>query len=178
MWTRHNFFGPGPSDYTQRPIDADDRIAMEHDLLYERARSFDDIHVSDAKAIKQFGKDFITTGNWHSLVGFAGIGSKYVVEGILHKNIYPNLQRQINSEKTVNHSTKAIIGGVIKSTTDKHKDVHKKRKDVEGKDALNEFKKVGKKNRKRDRHANQQQENHILKNSYRRNNQVIKKLKK
>lgn len=112
MWARHNFFGPGESDYSQRPIDSDDRIAMRHDLLYERARSFKDIHVADSIAIREFASD---VGNWHSLIGAVGLGVKYGVEGSIGTNIYPRLQ--VASGRTGNLLTKAITAGGIRPTT-------------------------------------------------------------
>jgi hypothetical protein len=89
MWTSHNFFGPGKSDYTQRPIDNDDRIEMKHDLLYEKAKSFNDIHKADSMAIREFSYDLMTRGNWHSLVSAVGIGVKYGFEGSIRKDGQP-----------------------------------------------------------------------------------------
>jgi hypothetical protein len=55
MWQAHNYFRPGPSDYSSTPIDSDDDgIAREHDLLYESAKTLDDIHRAVSRAIRDF----------------------------------------------------------------------------------------------------------------------------
>lgn len=92
MWTPHNYFGPGESDYSTEPVDADDGIAREHDLLYEQAKTPFDIHVADAKAVLDFGTDFYNTGNWHSLLGATALGFKLFGETISNRVFYPNLQ--------------------------------------------------------------------------------------
>lgn len=86
MWFTHNYFGTEESDYTTTTIDKDDEIACEHDLLYERAISFWDIHKADLIAIGQFTSDFLHTGNWHSEVGPVGLDIKAITERVLGTN--------------------------------------------------------------------------------------------
>jgi hypothetical protein len=107
MWQSHNYFGPGASDYSTTPIESDDGIARQHNLLYESARSFDDIHEADAKAIKEFGEDAITNVNWHSALGATALGMKYTFVGMTNKLIYPRLQESF--ERTDDRVTKEII---------------------------------------------------------------------
>ena len=76
----HNYFGPGNPLNNGIPVDSDDRIAQVHDTEYSIANSFEDIHKSDAKAIKSFAKDFVGTLNFHSAIGAAGLGAKYITE--------------------------------------------------------------------------------------------------
>jgi hypothetical protein len=80
MWITHNFFEPGKSDYNVNPIDSDDRIAMKHDLLYEKAKSFIEIHKADALAMRDFAFDSYKNMNWHSILRATDIGIKYAVE--------------------------------------------------------------------------------------------------
>ena len=90
MWTKHNYFGPGDSNYDTNPIDEDDEIARRHDLSYDAATSYEDIHSADAEAVKAFGANFRRTFNWHSALGAVSLGSKYVVEELTGTTIYPS----------------------------------------------------------------------------------------
>lgn len=127
MWSRHNYFGPGTSDYTTTPVDVDDEIAKEHDLLYERAISFRDIQQADVKAIGKFTDDVFNTGNWHSLVGAVGLGIKAVVEKALGTNVYP-FTLQAAKGRTADHSTK----GIYNTPTDSENEVIKRRRQKVG----------------------------------------------
>lgn len=89
LFPDHNYLGPGNSINNGEPVDTDDRIAQVHDIEYSNARSFQDIQNSDYKAIKEFSKDFIYTGNYHSALGATGLSTKYLTEKIIGKNIYP-----------------------------------------------------------------------------------------
>lgn len=114
---KHNYFGPGKSNYTTQPVDSDDAIAREHDLLYEEATSLNDIQTADAKAIKDFTIDALVNRNYHSVLGAAGLGIKYVTEKAIGRVIYPfNLQE--GKEKTDNPSTREISGTPIDSNTE------------------------------------------------------------
>lgn len=94
----HNYFGPGNPLNNGIPVDSDDRIAQVHDTEYSIANSFEDIHKSDAKAIKSFAKDFIGTLNFHSAIGAAGLGAKYITESIIGRNLYPLKMKRQNEE--------------------------------------------------------------------------------
>ena len=97
----HNYFGPGNPTNNGIPVDSDDRIAQIHDSEYSLANSFEDIHKSDAKAIKSFAKDFVGTLNFHSAVGALGLGTKYITESILGRNLYPlNMKRSNDFEES------------------------------------------------------------------------------
>ena len=97
----HNYFGPGNDLNNGQPIDSDDRIAQIHDIEYSTANTFQDIHKSDAKAIKSFAKDFISTGNWHSAIGASALGIKYATEHTIGRNLYPfNMSKRENEDDT------------------------------------------------------------------------------
>lgn len=79
----HNWIGPGNPIDSAKAVDRDDEIAREHDIEYHNAHNKEDIRKSDWKAIKEFGSDLVHTGNWHSLLGFLGIGGKYLGESLI-----------------------------------------------------------------------------------------------
>lgn len=79
----HRYFGPGNSVNSGDPIDEDDRIAEEHDWLYETAKNKEEIRKADRHAISKFAKDFWKTGNYHSALGAAGLGIKHAAESII-----------------------------------------------------------------------------------------------
>lgn len=90
----HHYLGPGntveqPSD--PHPLDEDDRIAKQHDIDYNRAKSQQDVFRADEIAVQQFGRDFINTGNIHSLAGAVGLGAKRLAEGIVGVKYPANL---------------------------------------------------------------------------------------
>lgn len=45
----NNYFGPGRSDYRVVPVDADNCIAREHDLLYESPQTYEDVRTQIKK---------------------------------------------------------------------------------------------------------------------------------
>nr|WCC72504.1 ORF4 [Afoambidensovirus incertum 1] len=80
----HNYLGPGNKLHKPyKPTDKSDYIALQHDLAYNSATSEEDIRSADYKAIKQFGKTFITDFTWCSAVGFLGLGAKYLAESFI-----------------------------------------------------------------------------------------------
>ncbi|KAK9702503.1 Phospholipase A2-like domain [Popillia japonica] len=92
----HKYFGPGNELSGDDPVDTDDAIALEHDSAYETALSAEDILKADENAILDFWDDFnfwddfSTSGNWHSLVGAAGLTLKHQVEkqvGVLYPDM-------------------------------------------------------------------------------------------
>lgn len=85
----HKYLGPGNKLDNGEPIDKDDLIAQQHDKAYGIAKSAKDIHEADLIAINQFWNDAVTTGNYHSLVGAAGLSVKHLTEKALGKVIYP-----------------------------------------------------------------------------------------
>lgn len=84
----HNYLGPGTEDFTKPPVDDDDRIARDHDHAYSVAKTNEDIRSADRRAIR----DFASVGNWHGLVGAAGLGIKYGVESVIGVR-YPQIKR-------------------------------------------------------------------------------------
>ena len=86
----HNYLGPGNPTYNGSPVDVDDAIAQVHDEEYSKATSSKDIRISDRKAIKAFGKDTLTHGNTHSLLGASGLGIKYLTESVTGV-LYPSI---------------------------------------------------------------------------------------
>lgn len=90
----HKFIGPGNTvDPAEAPEDLDDQIAKEHDILYEKAKTEQDILDADKHAISDFVGDVLETGNPHSAAGAAGLGIKHLVEKTIKKIIYPNLAK-------------------------------------------------------------------------------------
>lgn len=91
----HHYLGPGnkaPIDgNTNHPIDKDDEIAAKHDNAYSLAKTRSDVFNADFEAVKEFGKDFLNTGNYHSAIGAVGLGLKTGVERLTNRVFYPNL---------------------------------------------------------------------------------------
>lgn len=103
---RHRYLGPGNPLDNGPPVDRDDEIARQHDTEYEQATAAEHIRASDRKAIGSFGRDFITTGNWHSAVGALGLGAKYGVESVTGV-LYPRLptQEDLSRKRKLNETT-------------------------------------------------------------------------
>lgn len=91
----HNYIGPGNKARVHGneavPIDKDDEIAAEHDDNYAIAKTKEDIYNADYKAVRDFGSDFLKTGNYHSAIGAVGLGLKTSVERLTNRVYYPNL---------------------------------------------------------------------------------------
>lgn len=64
------------------PVDEDDRIALLHDIKYNRTTSSADIRSADRQAIQLFYSDFAGHRNWHSAIGALGLDIKYLGESI------------------------------------------------------------------------------------------------
>ncbi|KAL3203900.1 hypothetical protein MRX96_053141, partial [Rhipicephalus microplus] len=80
----------------------DDRIAKRHDEAYSRAESDADVFAADRQSTKEFFKDFVSTGNWHSALGAAGLGAKNLVEEkVLGRSLYgmPPGRKRNNQEQ-------------------------------------------------------------------------------
>lgn len=90
-WPGHKYLGPGNSLSGEPPVDADDRIALYHDIEYSLAQSSTQIRSSDIDAILNFADDYASNGNWHSLVGAFGLLTKYGLETIAGKTFYPHM---------------------------------------------------------------------------------------
>ncbi|KAK9702333.1 Phospholipase A2-like domain [Popillia japonica] len=86
----HKYLGPGNELSGEEPVDTDDVIALEHDSAYETAVAAEVILKADEDVILDFWDDFSTSGNWHSLVGAAGLTLKDVVEKQVEV-IYPDM---------------------------------------------------------------------------------------
>ena len=101
----HQFIGPGNSiDEGVEPLDEDDRIALQHDLDYQRAKTPAEVRNADLIAIHSFTRDFVKTGNWHSFAGAAGLATKYGIESIAGLK-YPNLHLPETSTKIYDYYT-------------------------------------------------------------------------
>lgn len=88
----HRYIGPGNSVRSGQPIDTDDAIAREHDLLYE-VNSNRDVSSIDAHAVDDFLSDFSLTGNWHSLIGGVGLQVKRQYESVFGQQ-YPAMSKR------------------------------------------------------------------------------------
>lgn len=93
----HRYLGPGNPTNNGPPVDKDDEIAQSHDLPYSKTTTSKDIRTADKKAIVEFSKNSITTGNWHSAVGVTGLSAKYAVESITGV-LYPSTPRKRHTE--------------------------------------------------------------------------------
>lgn len=89
LFPGHRYLGPGNPLPNGEPVDEDDRIAQRHDEAYARAQSDADVFAADRHSTKEFFRDFVTTGNWHSAVGAVGLGTKNLVEErVLGRTLY------------------------------------------------------------------------------------------
>lgn len=88
LYPGHNYLGPGNVLDHGEPVDNADEIAREHDFAYSVARREEDIYRADWQAIKQFGGDFVSTGNVADVVGIVGLGAKTIVERPLGTVLY------------------------------------------------------------------------------------------
>lgn len=82
MFPGHNYLGPGNPTDNGQPVDSDDRIAQVHDIAYDNAHTFDDIHTADKQAIKDFAYDAITNFNPHAAIGAIGLVPKVIQQSI------------------------------------------------------------------------------------------------
>ena len=86
----HRYIGPGNKSDNGEPVDEDDRIAKQHDIKYDNAKTEQDVRKADIEAIVLFRKNWLD-GNWHSLIGDIGLSLKYAVESVTGV-IYPDVQ--------------------------------------------------------------------------------------
>lgn len=88
MLPGHKYFGPGTSNLNAGVgVDADDRHSHLHDLLYESAKTIEDI----AHADRDFIEANIIESGPHSLLGAAGIAIKRTAEHLLGDVLYPSM---------------------------------------------------------------------------------------
>lgn len=87
----HRYLGPGNPVNNGVPVDRDDEIAMRHDIAYENASTKRAVRKADRVAIKEFAKDAVMSGNWHSVVGAAGLSAKYAAETVVGVQ-YPRIK--------------------------------------------------------------------------------------
>ena len=85
MFPGHNYLGPGNPTNNGQPVDSDDRIAQVHDIAYDNAHTFDDIHTADKQAIKDFAYDAVTNFNPHAAIGAIGLVPKVIQQSITGK---------------------------------------------------------------------------------------------
>ena len=75
----HNYVGPGTDlKKEKKPVDADDRIARQHDIAYSKAKTEEEVRSADLLAIQQFGRESLNSP--HAAIGAIGLGLKYGVE--------------------------------------------------------------------------------------------------
>ncbi|KAF5287673.1 hypothetical protein FQA39_LY15773 [Lamprigera yunnana] len=104
----HKYLGPGNSLNLGKPIDEDDRIALVHDIHYSLLKSNEDIRRADEESILEFYKNFLTTGNWHSLIGDNNIDTA-VVENTINTPITgSSFANRHNSGKSGNVEDRAV----------------------------------------------------------------------
>ncbi|QLJ83484.1 ORF3 [Broome densovirus 1] len=93
LFPGHKYLGPGNQSQlkgnTAEPIDKDDEIAAAHDNAYELAKTKEDVYSADWTAIKDFGSDFLKSGNYHSAIGAVGLGVKTAAERLTNSVFYP-----------------------------------------------------------------------------------------
>lgn len=71
------------------PVDKDDCISKEHNLVYSRTCSHEDVSAADRAPTLAFFKNFIGTGQLESCVGSASPGSKNLLkESSLGRSLY------------------------------------------------------------------------------------------
>lgn len=110
LFPGHNYLCPGNPVENGEPVDKDDRIARSHDIAYDEAFSDEHIRSADRVAIKDFGYDYLTTGNWHSLVGATGLGLKYVAESVFGVQYPRNVsERKRSAQGTMSGSHTPIV---------------------------------------------------------------------
>ncbi len=95
------FIGPGNPINIGAAKNPSEQAAKEHDINYQNLIEFaranevspgdftDRVHQFDRKAIDQFEKDWIETGNWHAFAGKYGLKTKVAVEQALGGALYP-----------------------------------------------------------------------------------------
>lgn len=103
----HRYIGPGNKSDNGEPVDEDDRIARQHDIKYDNAKTEEDIRNADIQAIILFRKNWLD-GNWHSLIGDVGLTVKYFIESFTGV-IYPDVQEIIRHQKC----EIIVIGNII-----------------------------------------------------------------
>lgn len=85
----HRYIGPGNKSDNGEPVDEDDRIAKQHDIRYDNAKTESDVRKADVDAILKFRKNW-QEGNWHSFIGDVGLSIKYVIEtytGVIYPDV-------------------------------------------------------------------------------------------
>lgn len=88
----HNYLGPGNSINNGVPVNNADSVAREHDLAYDKAKTFEQIHGADKIAISKFWdniKKGPITSAPSNIIGLTGIGAKYAFESYLNGSVYP-----------------------------------------------------------------------------------------
>lgn len=106
LFPYHKYLGPGNEINYDEPVDDDDRLALLHDLDYIKVKNDKEVSDSDSLFVNEFFKDFIHTGNWHSLFGTYGLSTKFVFEklfgnvyGMPHKGqeLYAKTQKELSA---------------------------------------------------------------------------------
>lgn len=90
----HKYFGPGNDSNRGDPVDKDDGIAKQHDIEYDHAETSCDVREADRKAIALFWLDTYLNKNWHSSIGFLGLGVKYFFESFTGVVYPPYVEQQ------------------------------------------------------------------------------------
>lgn len=83
LFPKHKYLGPGNPVPNGPPVDNDDWIAYVHDVAYTKTTTPEDVRQADREAIASFSEDWKQNNNWHSLIGAAGLGAKYLGESMV-----------------------------------------------------------------------------------------------
>ncbi|KAF5280808.1 hypothetical protein FQA39_LY17955 [Lamprigera yunnana] len=94
----HEYLGLGNLLNLGKPVDEDDRIALVRDIHYSLSKSNKDIRKADEESILDFYRSFLTTGNWHSLIGGTDLSIKYILESVINVQ-YPKLMSTSTTRK-------------------------------------------------------------------------------
>ncbi|KAF5282355.1 hypothetical protein FQA39_LY17599 [Lamprigera yunnana] len=104
LFPYHKYLGPRNELNMGEPIDGDDRIALVHDIHYQIAKTNEDVRQADEESILDFYNNFLSSGNWHSLIGGTGLSIKYIVESIINMQ-YPKLMSSTSTTRKPNQIT-------------------------------------------------------------------------
>ncbi|CAG7722450.1 unnamed protein product [Allacma fusca] len=90
----HKYIGPGNPlqngrNRSLQKVDADGRIAQQHDERYTNAKSSNDVSIAD----QEFLNDWADDGNIRSLIGAIGIGAKHSVEKVTGTFIHQKVRK-------------------------------------------------------------------------------------
>lgn len=89
----HKYLGPGNSLDIGEPVNEVDRIAAEHDNIYENVQNKLQVYNADQQAIKEFVDIAVTSKDstkvLPALIGSFGLSAKHLYEKFINDVIYP-----------------------------------------------------------------------------------------